>query len=294
MSGPALIDQPGVYDIAEDHYHADPVPGGSLSNSGAKKLLPPSCPAKFAYEREHPPQPSAAMELGTAAHQIVLGAGPKVAIIDAENWRTNAAKDAAKEAREQGAVPLLIAEFDQVQAMAAAIRAHPLASVLFNPDAGGRPEQSMFWQDAEFGIWRRARLDWLPDWHGYGRLIVPDYKTCARADRASVAKAVYDYGYYRQGPWYCDGVRALGLAEDPAFVFVLQETTPPYLVTVGDLDPDAEDYGRAMNRLACEVYRDCTESGIWPGYGDSDDGQPRIARISLPPYAARQLEEILP
>jgi hypothetical protein len=56
VSGPALITEPGVYDIAEDHYHADPVPGGSLSNSGAKKLLPPSCPAKFAYEREHPPQ----------------------------------------------------------------------------------------------------------------------------------------------------------------------------------------------------------------------------------------------
>ena len=32
----------GVYDIPEDLYHRDPVPGGSLSCSGAKKLLPPS------------------------------------------------------------------------------------------------------------------------------------------------------------------------------------------------------------------------------------------------------------
>jgi hypothetical protein len=227
------------------------------------------------------------MELGTAAHNLVLGRGAELVVVDAENWRTNAAKDKAKEARASGKVPLLLAEHEQVKVMAAAIRAHPLASVLFNPDAGGKPEQSLFWQDTEFGIWRRARLDWLPDWHGYGRLIVPDYKTCAAADRASIAKAMHNYGYFRQAPWYCDAVRALGVADDPAFVFVFQETAPPYLVTVAGLDEDAMDAGRAMNRLACEVYRDCAGSGIWPGYSDG------IEYVSLPPYAARQLEEIL-
>jgi len=33
------VTEPGVYDIPEDAYHRDPVKGGSLSYSGAKKLL---------------------------------------------------------------------------------------------------------------------------------------------------------------------------------------------------------------------------------------------------------------
>ena len=44
-----VVDEPGVYDgLDEAAYHADPVPGGSLSASGAKLLLPPSCPALYA------------------------------------------------------------------------------------------------------------------------------------------------------------------------------------------------------------------------------------------------------
>ena len=63
-----VITEPGVYTMDEADYHADPVPGGSLSCSGAKKLL--ACPARFAYDREHPPAPTPAMELGTAAHKL--------------------------------------------------------------------------------------------------------------------------------------------------------------------------------------------------------------------------------
>ena len=46
--------QPGVYEMDEATYHQDPVPGGSLSASGAKLLLPPSCPALYAWRRDHP------------------------------------------------------------------------------------------------------------------------------------------------------------------------------------------------------------------------------------------------
>src|SRR2546421_646443 len=99
MSAPTIdvttITEPGLYeDLSVETYHADPVPVGSLSSSGARKLLPPGCPALFAYEREHPPEPTATFDLGHAAHKMVLGVGPEVVKIDADNWRTNAVKDA--------------------------------------------------------------------------------------------------------------------------------------------------------------------------------------------------------
>jgi len=37
--GGIQVTAPGVYDIPAEAYHADPVPGGSLSASGARDLL---------------------------------------------------------------------------------------------------------------------------------------------------------------------------------------------------------------------------------------------------------------
>jgi hypothetical protein len=95
----------------------------------------------------------------------------------------------------------------------------------------------------------------------------------------SIAKSVANYRYYMQDAWYLDAVTALGLADDPAFVFAFQEKTPPYLVTVVQLDEAARQYGRERNRVAMEVYRDCTEAGIWPGYSSE------IELITLPSWA---------
>jgi hypothetical protein len=276
-----LITAPGIYDdLDEDVYHRDPVPAGSLSFSGAKKLLPPSTPARFKYDLDHPPAPSQSMELGTAAHKLVLGSGPHLAVVDAENWRTSAARAEADEIRTAGGIPLLPGEYAQVKAMAAAIRAHPVASALFDPDRGGHAEQSLFWADEAAGIWRRARLDWMPDLDG-PRPILADLKTTGKqADPRSIARAMTDYRYFMQSPWYADGVKAItGL--DLPFVFCFLETNPPYLISVVQLDGEAVRAGRMWNAVACERYRDCTESGIWPGYGNE------VHRIVLPAWVAR-------
>ena len=275
-----VITEPGVYTMDEADYHADPVPGGSLSASGARKLL--ASPARFAYDREHPPEPTPAMELGTAAHRLVLGTGPELAVIDAPDWRTRAAKEAAAAAREAGAVPLLTTEHEQVQMMAAALRNHPIAAALFDPERGD-PEQSLFWTDDRTGVWMRARLDWLPR-HPPGRLIIGDYKTAISASPDGFTRDVANFGYHQQAAFYCDGATALGLADNPAFLFVVQEKAAPYLVAVYELDVLAMEAGRARNRLAAEMYRDCTEAGIWPGY------PAEIGLISLPPWATRTEE----
>ena len=202
----------------------------------------------------------------------------ELAVVDARDWRTNKARDAAGAARAEGKVPLLTAEHEQVQAMAKAISEHPLASALLcHGDV--EPEQSMFWPDPVFGIWRRARLDAARQ-PGSGRLIITDYKTVASAEPGKFAKAVYDYRYHMQAAWYLDAAAACLGEHDAAFLFVAQEKAAPYLTGVYGLDQDSLDLGRAMNERAMERYRDCTESGIWPGY------QPEgVGYLSLPPWA---------
>ena len=62
------LTEPGQYGgVTPEVYHADPVFGGSLSSSGARALLPPSCPALFRHKQLHGEPPKAEFDFGHAA-----------------------------------------------------------------------------------------------------------------------------------------------------------------------------------------------------------------------------------
>lgn len=270
-AGP-IVDRPGVYEMTNEQYHRDPVLAGSLSSTGARRLL--ECPAKFRWEQDHRQAPKREFDFGTAAHQVVLGRGDGIVLVEADSWRTNAAQAAAAAARAKGAVPLLPKDYAVVQAMAEAIRRHPIAGPLF---AGqGVAEESLFWQDAATGVWRRARPDWR-----VGRILV-DYKTTVDASDGELPKTIRNYGYHQQADWYRAGARALGLIEEPAFLLVFQEKTPPYLVNVVEMTAVTLRIGNHKNRKALALYRECVESGHWPGYGEAQPGL-----VSLPTWAEK-------
>lgn len=152
-----IIDKPGVYDgIPDEQYHADMVPAGSLSVSGAKRLL--DCPAKFNWERRHGRPNKPEYDFGHVAHNLVLGTGPRIVVVEADNWQTKAARTDRDEAYAAGHVPILAKDYDRAVELAAAVKAHPLAGALLCGD-GGRSEQSMFWLDEETGVWCRGRVD---------------------------------------------------------------------------------------------------------------------------------------
>lgn len=280
-----VVTEPGVYDLDIDTYHADPVPAGSLSASGARLLLPPSTPAHYRHERDHGRAPKREWDLGHAAHTLVLGVGPDIAPVDAPDWRTKAAKEQAAEAREAGAVPLLRHEFDQMQAMADALRQHPVAGPLADP-GNVHVEQSLFWQDEPTGVWRRSRPDILPRrLSSRGRLVLADYKTAISADTESVEKAMHRYGYYIQAANAVAGAQALGLADTVAYLLIVQERTPPHLVHVVEPDAGALRAGAIDMRRALEIYARCAEENVWPGY------ETEIEQVGLPTWAAREYEQ---
>jgi hypothetical protein len=258
--------------MSDQDYHAHE----ALSSSGARLLLPPSCPARYRWERDHPPEPKREYDLGHGAHKLVLGTGPELVTVEADDWRTKAAKEAAAEARSRGAVPLLTAQMQQITAMAEALRRDPLASALIDLDRGVA-EQSLFWRDERFGIQRRAR----PDWDGTlrsGRPALVDYKSTACAERWAFAKSAYNFGYFEQSDWY---LAAPMVDPEAAFLFVAQETRPPYLVAVYQSTAAALRYGRARTDQACETFAECQATDTWPGHSAD------VELISLPPWAER-------
>lgn len=278
-----LITEEGVYDnVCDDRYHNDPVLGGSLSSTGARKLLPPGCPGVYRHWQTTPSETANHFDLGHAAHKLVLGAGPGIVVVDAPDWRTTAAKAAKAAAHATGRTPLLAHQYTRVEAMAAALRGHDTAGALLDP-ARGRPEVTLVWRDPKTQIMCRARYDFLPD-RGPWRLIIPDYKTAAAVDLDSLQRAVAAHRYDQQSAWYKAAALALGLGDDATtFAFIFQAKEPPYLVTVVELDHVAMRLGAARNRQALDTLAWCQETGRWP---DHTDGE--IAQLSLPAWLENQ------
>lgn len=272
----------GVYDdLPAEEYHADP----ALSASGMKLLLDPGCPALYRYQRDHPQPPKQVFDFGHAAHRLVLGDGARLRVFEFDDWKTKDAQAAKREAYAEGVVPLLPKDMDKARAMAAAVRAHPLAGALFRR---GRPEVSLFFKDPSSGVDLRARLDWL-DVDRPGRAIMVDFKTIGTGvDLDSIERQIYDYNYYVTAPQYQEAVKALGLAGDDAVaMLVFAHKEPPFLVRVVQLPVDALKLGRAKRRAAITLFKQCTLSGKWPGYDE-------VAYAGLPGWAqAREEMEYL-
>lgn len=275
--------EPGVYDdIPIDEYHQDRT---SLSVSGAKELLA-SCPAKFRYLQDHPNAPTAAMEFGTALHALVLGNGPDIEVCDYASWKSGKAQEDKLAALADGKIPVLAKEKAQLDGMAAAVRNHHTAGPRFAPGSGVA-ERSLYLRHRDTGVMRRARPDWLPHFTGE-RLLVPDLKSCVKADLDSVQKDIANYRYFMQGPWYLDLIKGLGLCgdEEPKFLFVFVEKSPPYLVTVVEQDQTSLDIGRRENASALHTYAECLASDRWPDY--MAPFAPYIPQVALPSWLERQ------
>lgn len=259
------IGTPGFHDgIPEAEYHAD---RSSLSVSGAKVLL--RSPARFRHQQDNPVHRDV-FDFGSAAHKLVLGVGAVIEPIDADSWRTKAAQEARDTARAEGRIPLLAADFQTVQAMADKLSEHTLAMRLLSE---GRPEVSAYALDEATGVMRRGRFDWL-----HPTLLV-DYKSAASADPRDLAGrygALKKWGYDKQAAWYLDLARDLGHPAQ-AFCLIFQEKTAPYDVVVAYVPEDELWEARQQNHHALERFRDCMESGVWPGYVPNDTA----VRLSL-------------
>lgn len=282
-----MINCAGVYDLTAQQYHADPCPAPSLSASIGKLLLT-ECPriAWFNHPRlnsAYRPTMTERFDLGTAAHAMTLCDGRQFAIIEAEDWRTKAAKEAREKARAEGKVPLLTGQYEKTSAMVRAGTSQFCSLMGGNPFTRGMAEQTLIWQ--EDGLWFRARLDWLRD----KRDIWLDYKTTATSvNPDDLTRLIYSLGYDFQAAFYCRGIRALGLDPEPEkrWRFYFQAEAPPYLVSPPMAPtPRAVALGQRKVERAIAIWRTCMKDDLWPAY------PAHVCHYDPPDYHEAQFEE---
>ncbi len=267
---------PGIHDgLAADEYHAD-----AALSSGIAKLLVERSPAHAwtAHPSLNPawqPEVDDKFDLGTAAHKLLLEGENCIVEGDYKDWRTKEAQQFKEDARALGQIALLIPQANRVREMVEKAKMQMgtwYDDLLLFVD--GKPEQTICWKD-DHDVLCRARIDWLHTDHR----AIDDYKTTSASSLpAKWERTMYGMGADVQVAFYLRGLRTLTGGEDASWRFVVQETYPPYALSVVTLAPSAMAIANDKVQKAIDLWAVCMEKDFWPSY------PAKVASIEVPTW----------
>ncbi len=200
--------------------------------------------------------------IGTVAHAMLLQGDDVAVQVDADSWRTNAAKEERDAIRAAGRVPLLTKDWERCVQMVKAARAQLAAIPGAWPFTSGKPEQTLTWEEPN-GVLCRARLDWLRD----DFTAVDDLKTTSRSANPEgwTRNTLYGIGGDVQAAFYLRGVKA-ATGVDAVFRWVIVETAPPFALAVVSPGADVIKLGTEKVEHAIRRWGQCLDTGVFPGY----------------------------
>lgn len=200
-------------------------------------------------------------DLGSAIHVLLLGKGRAIAPVNADSWRSAAARAERDVARRSGLIPMLAREANAAQSAVDAIV--PQLADLGIDFASGDSEVKIEWGEGpDSTVLCRGILDW----HSGARIL--DIKTCRSAHPDALAKQVYELGWDIQGAAYRRALKAMHpeLAGATTFALVCVETEPPYAVVLAELDGLYRAIGDHRWTQAVARWKECLREDFWPAY----------------------------
>jgi len=273
--------KPGIYKITNENYHNHFCEEPTLSTGTIKNILDSPARCWFNHPSLNPkyvkPEHERKFDLGSAVHDYALEGGERIAIIAGyDDWKKKEAREAADFAYKINEIPLLEKQFELVRAISeSAMKAIMNCTELRikSPSADGDAELSYVWQ--EDGVWLRIR----PDWLSADKKLIIDLKTTAQsANPDDFSRKIVDLGYDIQSSLYKRGVQAID-GVTPEFIFIVVETSEPYLCSVVSLSAEFQALGDDKVESAIALWRWCLKSGKWPGYPTD-----RIAWLETKPW----------
>jgi hypothetical protein len=273
INPPCFID-----DMDEKSYHADPCPTPSLSASIATKIVRDSpwhgwaAHPKLGNYRE---PPSKEMEVGTLIHAMLLGQNTRVAVIDAKHFRTKAAQEQRDEAREGGAIPILVHDYADLEVTVDAIKTELVAKGVLLDGMDGKSERVAAWEEvtATGPILCRGMMDYTD--LDSSQPVIYDLKSCHSAHPETIRKHIVTYGYDLQRAAYLSAVSKIHpeLAGRVEYRWVFMELLEPeapkrVIVTVAEASGTMRELGERRWQMACNKWSFCLKNNYWPGYVD--------------------------
>ena len=255
-----------VEDIDFPTYLSDPAPEPSITSSLVRDLLQ-TAPRKVwqhcaRLNPDFEAEEKGIFDLGSAAHALFVGGGAEIVVVDAKDWRTKVAKEEKAAAYAAGKTPIKIADMHRVEAMAEAAKKQFGQHRELRDIQALEPfrEASIFWREA--GVICRCR----PDFFLTEPPAIIHYKTTGtNLNPYTLSKYAASLGWELIAAHYAAGVKAL-TGKDPQQFFAVQETTPPYLVLVAQLDDAFLDLGRQRRQRALNIWTWCLRENKWPAW----------------------------
>jgi len=296
MTAPLRL-PPGIHtDVPPAEYHLDCADEPSLSSSVAKLCYRKTMRHAFTvHPRLNPdyePDNDSKFDVGSVAHELLLGRGGGFEILDFADWRSGDAKKARIRIAAEGRTAILAHQHADAcmiaEAVCGRLKLIPECEALFKrTDDGafkvGNAEVVLIWRDVG-GPFCRCMLDW---W-GPTEAEVFDIKTTgvSLAD-ASLERLIPNMDYDLSLAFYKRGIERLrpDLAGRIKYRWIFVEDEPPFECRVIEATGAHLSLGDRKAALAIEKWRRCIAANTWPGY------PPAVARVEYPPWAEKEITE---
>lgn len=248
-----ICSKPGIYpNIRMADYVSDPCPQPSISAGAMKTVLTKSVSVA---RSEHPrlgrkkKKETDATRKGNLQHAALLG-DPEIVYVDFNDWRKGEAKELKKKIEEEGKIPALEKEREEVEEM------RDVALNCLQVNLLGEPYKTEvtciskglmgYLNDDIIDVWYRCRPDILVE----SMSLIVDYKTNKAEDLYEAMKALYAECMYLSAPHYTNILSSL-TGKKYRYVWLFQEKQEPYDCHLVELDKDGlkvaeADYWRAV------------------------------------------------
>lgn len=268
-----MLVEPGIYyGVSFDDY----LSWDAASCSVLKRILSHSA-LHAKYEMDNPSGKTAFFQ-GRVLHVLAIEPDKfdeRYAILPKIDKRTKAGKEAYKVFQDESNGKILLdhdtwalanLQLDQ-------LKKHNGAATYL---AGGQYEVCIIWRDKKTDILCKARIDILHKEQG----VLADIKGMQDASPAVFPRLVVKFGYDIQAAFYSDGWKTL-TGDDPSFVLLPVEKSPPYAAATYDVRIETILRGRIKYERAIKIFAEAMKTGIWPGYED-------YTMLNVPDWALRE------
>jgi len=281
----------GIFaEIDVAHYHADMGSTVPLLSASLGKCLVPNrtfTTTPLHLWNESPklnpkwkPWNSKTFDIGNTMHELMLGKGHGLKVLDFENYTTKAAREARDNAYAIGVTPVLREMYDRALAAKSVADRLLMDCPWGHPFTDGKPEVALRWvEKTKYGdVHCKALVDWLPNQQPLERGI--DYKSTGQTANPAwwERRQLHNLGYDISACFHRRGYKALGLAHSCDYLWVVQEWEAPYACSiVGYSDEELNDTEAEAQQMI-DTFAKCLHSNTWPGY----DLEPYMAKRPKP------------
>lgn len=232
---------------------------GRVHFSELKKIA--LSPLHYKHACENATEATRAMSVGTIGHHIVLGPRADKGLVVYKGGRRQGKEWDAFKAEHKDAEIVTVAEWEEGEAIAAAILGDPIAK----PYLDGLHEVPLEWTDGGIDFATRG-VDTV------GEDFISECKSTVSAEPSRFQRLALNMMYHVQMVMSLDAVnfhrdlQGRPRVPDSRLFIIGCESKPPHPVTVLHLTPQVVELARKTLALWTERLRTCEENDFWPSY----------------------------